>query len=41
MDVGSDLLGRALSYWTKRFADQRFSLTDAVTLEVMREERVT
>lgn len=41
IDVGSDILSRALSNWIERFADQRFSLTDAVTFEMMREERVT
>lgn len=41
IDVGSELIGRALSNWVERFADQRFSLTDAITFELMREERVT
>ncbi len=41
MEVGHELLGRAISGWMERFADQRFSLTDAVTFEVMREARLT
>jgi predicted nucleic acid-binding protein len=41
LDVGSDLLGRALTNWIERFTDQRFSLTDALTFEVMREARVS
>ncbi len=40
-EVGSDLVGRALANWIERFGDQRFSLTDAVTFEIMREARVT
>jgi len=40
-DVGADLLGRACSTWLDRFADQRFSLTDAVTFELMRAQRLT
>jgi predicted nucleic acid-binding protein len=41
IDVNTDLVGRALSNWIERFRDQRFSLTNALTFEVMREERVT
>lgn len=41
LDVGNELALRAFSVWIERFADQRFSLTDAVTFEIMREERVT
>jgi len=41
VDVGSDLVSRAMAGWIERFADQRFSLTDAVTFEVMRESRIT
>lgn len=37
LDVGSDLIRRAMSAWIERFTDQRFSLTDAVTFELMRE----
>lgn len=40
-EVGRDLLSRAMAGWMARFADQRFSLTDAVTFEVMREEKLT
>lgn len=39
--VDPDLLGRAFAGWIERFPDQRFSLTDAVTFELMREERIT
>ncbi|MCC6774720.1 MAG: hypothetical protein IT360_26325 [Gemmatimonadaceae bacterium] len=39
-DVGQELFGRALSGWMERFADQRFSLTDAVTFEMMRGEGI-
>jgi predicted nucleic acid-binding protein len=41
VDVGSDLVARAMAGWIERFSDQRFSLTDAVTFEVMRESRIT
>jgi predicted nucleic acid-binding protein len=41
VDAGADIITRAMSAWMERFADQRFSLTDAVTFEMMREERVT
>jgi predicted nucleic acid-binding protein len=30
----------AIHSWIARFADQRFSLTDAVTFELMRRERL-
>jgi predicted nucleic acid-binding protein len=40
LEVSPDLLGRAFSGWIDRFDDQRFSLTDAVTFEIMREERI-
>jgi predicted nucleic acid-binding protein len=39
-EVGRDLLSRAMSGWMERFGDQRFSLTDAVTFEVMREAKI-
>ena len=32
---------RALDSWIGRFADQRLSLTDAVTFELMRREKLT
>lgn len=35
------LVRAALSGWLERFADQRFSLTDAVSFEVMRRQRLT
>ena len=41
IDVSADLVSRAFASWIERFADQRFSLTDAVSFEIMREERVT
>ena len=41
IDVDSDLVKRAMAGWIERFPDQRFSLTDAVTFEVMRESRIT
>jgi len=40
-DATPDLLDGALHSWIHRFADQRFSLTDAVTFELMRRERLT
>lgn len=41
VDVGNDLMRRAVAGWIERFPDQRFSLTDAVTFEIMRESRLT
>ena len=41
VEVNNALLERALSHWIDRFGDQRFSLTDAVTFELMRERRIT
>ena len=40
-DASADLIARAVAQWLDRFADQRFSLTDAVTFEIMRSERLT
>lgn len=40
-EVGPELVEAAIAGWLERFADQRFSLTDAVTFELMRRERVT
>ena len=40
-DVTADLLRRAVTGWLQRFPDQRFSLTDAVSFELMREQRLT
>lgn len=39
-DASVDLVRGAMDRWVTRFADQRFSLTDAVTFELMRRERV-
>lgn len=41
VDASTELVLRGFSGWIERFADQRFSLTDAVTFEVMREERLS
>jgi predicted nucleic acid-binding protein len=40
-DVPTDLVARSLDVWIGRFTDQRFSLTDAVTFEVMRREKLS
>jgi predicted nucleic acid-binding protein len=40
-EVGPELLDTAISEWLEPFADQRFSLTDAVTFALMRRERIT
>ena len=40
-DATADLVARALEAWIGRFADQRFSLTDAVTFELMRREKLS
>ena len=39
-DVTVELMESAILRWIDRFADQRFSMTDAVTLEVMRRQRL-
>jgi predicted nucleic acid-binding protein len=39
--VTPELVSAAMSGWVERFKDQRFSLTDAITFEVMRTERLT
>jgi predicted nucleic acid-binding protein len=41
LDVPVALVRAAVASWLERFADQRFSLTDAVSFEVMRRERLT
>ena len=41
LPVSSDLEREALTRWLARFDDQRFSLIDAVSFEVMRRTRVT
>lgn len=40
LDVGPGLIGDAIARWMVRFADQPFSLTDAVSFEIMRRERI-
>ena len=40
-EVTEDLVRDAVTGWLVRFADQRFSLVDAVSFEVMRREKVT
>lgn len=40
LDVDPALVGHAMARWIVRFADQHFSLTDAVSFEVMRRERI-
>ncbi|HUF25943.1 MAG TPA: hypothetical protein VMM18_03080 [Gemmatimonadaceae bacterium] len=39
-DATMELVDAAIRGWLERFADQRFTLTDAVTFELMRRERV-
>jgi len=39
-DVPVELLRAAVSAWLERFPDQRFSITDAVTFEIMRTDRI-
>lgn len=36
-----ELVADALARWIRRFHDQRFTLCDAVSFEVMRRERIT
>lgn len=40
LDVTTPLVRGAIAGWLDRFGDQRFSLTDAVSFEVMRRGRV-
>lgn len=37
----ADLVRAAASAWLERYTDQRFTLTDAVSFEVMRQKKVT
>jgi predicted nucleic acid-binding protein len=37
-DVSADIVGDAKARWLARFADQRFSLVDAVSFEIMSRE---
>lgn len=39
--LDDELFSAALSRWIRRFADKPLSLTDAVSFEVMRRERIT
>ena len=41
MDVSPDLVRDAVTNWLARFADQRFSLVDAVSFEVMRRNKLS
>ena len=40
-DVSPALLQSAIDRWIVKFSDQRFSLTDATTFELMRRERIS
>jgi predicted nucleic acid-binding protein len=40
-EVGPELVEAATSAWLTRFNDQRFSLVDAVSFELMQREKVT
>lgn len=39
--ASADLVRAATSAWLERYADQRFTLTDAVSFEVMRREKTS
>lgn len=41
IEVAADLVQDAMTRWLVHFSDQRFSLVDAVSFEVMRREKVT
>jgi uncharacterized protein len=41
LEVSAELIQEALERWLTRFADQDFSLVDAVSFEVMRREKVS
>jgi predicted nucleic acid-binding protein len=41
IDVTAALVRDATARWLERYGDQRFSLTDAVSFEVMRRERIS
>ena len=41
IEVNDELVRAALDSWITRFTDQPISLTDAVTFEVMRKERLS
>jgi len=40
VDTSAALVSAAVSGWLERFSDQRFSLTDAVSFELMRSRRM-
>lgn len=40
-DATAELLRAAIDRWLTRFADQRFSLTDGVTFELMQRQRLS
>lgn len=40
LEVSADLVRDALAGWLERYQDQRFSLADAVSFEVMRREKL-
>lgn len=40
LDAPADLARDAVGQWLERYRDQRFTLTDAVSFEVMRRERI-
>lgn len=41
VDASAALMREAVASWLVKYKDQRFSLTDAVTFEIMRRERVS
>ncbi|MEX1256737.1 MAG: PIN domain-containing protein [Gemmatimonadota bacterium] len=41
VEVTAELVSEAANRWLERFADQPFSLVDAVSFEVMRREKLT
>lgn len=41
MEVSADLVRDAVANWLARFSDQRFSLVDAVSFEVMQRNRLS
>ena len=40
LDVSADLARTAFTSWIEKYRDQRFSMTDAVSFEVMARERI-
>lgn len=40
LDVSRDLVSAAIGAWLERYPNQRFTLTDAVSFEAMRRERL-